>query len=99
MLEVLPELTSRFDLLIIDDGSTDATFEVAHELTLRYPQVGLMRHARRQGLAEVIRNGLNRTSGDMILVRDTDGGLDLHELPRLWRLRHDPASLVGPSRP
>ena len=98
MLEVLPDLTHRFDLLIIDDGSTDATFEVGHELTLRYPQVKLVRHARPQGLAEAIRNGLNRTSGEMILVRDAQGGLGIDELPRLWRLRHDPIGIVVPAR-
>ena len=33
ILDVLPELTSRFELLIIDDGSTDDSFEVARHLS------------------------------------------------------------------
>ena len=40
ILDVLPELTSRFELMIIDDGSTDDSFEVARHLALKYPQVG-----------------------------------------------------------
>ncbi len=94
VLEILPELTSRFDLLIIDDGSTDATVEVAHELALRYPQVNLIRQKDRQGLAEALRCGFNRTLGEMILVHDAQGGVEADELPRLWNRRHDPAGIV-----
>lgn len=87
LLEILPELTPRFELLIIDDGSHDATPEVAQELTSRFPQIRVLRHAQRLGLSEAIRNGLNRTSGEMILIHDGQGGLAPDELPRVWRQR------------
>ena len=38
-LEVLPELTNRFDLVIIDDCSSDATIEVADELVKQYAPI------------------------------------------------------------
>ena len=46
LLEVLPELTPRWDVLVMDNGSTDATVEVAHELVGRYPQGSSGRECR-----------------------------------------------------
>jgi glycosyltransferase involved in cell wall biosynthesis len=39
LLEVLPDLAERFAVLVVDQGSTDQTLEVAHELALVYPQL------------------------------------------------------------
>ena len=57
-LEILPEVTPRFEVVIADDGSTDATIEVADELATCYPQVSAVRHARRLGRVAAIRTEL-----------------------------------------
>src|SRR5580700_8422127 len=67
LLDTLPELTAWFDLLIIDDGSTDATCEVAEELVTIYPQVRLVRHAVRRGVEGSWRVGLGRTDAPIVL--------------------------------
>lgn len=89
ILDVLPELTSRFDLVIVDDGSTDDTIEVAHELATCYPQVKAVRHAVRLGLNESIQTGLDHTGGEIVFVGDEQGDLDPDGLRKLWHLRHD----------
>jgi glycosyltransferase involved in cell wall biosynthesis len=43
ILDVVAELTGRFELVIIDEGSTDGTWDVARELAQLYPQVRLLR--------------------------------------------------------
>src|SRR5262245_19158235 len=72
LLEWLPELTDHFELCILDDGSTDDTADVARELAARYPQIKLVRHPVRLGLAETIQTALDNTRGEVVLVGDED---------------------------
>jgi len=84
ILEILPELTSRFELIVIDDGSKDATLEVADDLASRYPQVRAVHHAKPRGLAAAIHTGLRHGSGEVIFLRDHSGQLALDEVRKLW---------------
>jgi glycosyltransferase involved in cell wall biosynthesis len=83
ILDVVGDLARRFEVVIIDDGSSDATSEVAHDLTRRYPQVRAVRHSQTLGREAAVQTGLRQSRGDLIVLRDEDGALD--ELPELWR--------------
>ena len=84
LLEVLPELTSRFEVLIVDDGSTDHTEEVAYDLAREFPQLQVARHAQRRGAVGAVETGLEHASGDILLVSDEQTPLSSGELRRLW---------------
>jgi glycosyltransferase involved in cell wall biosynthesis len=70
VLDTASDLTDRFELVIIDDGSTDATSEVAHELARHYPQVRSIRHSKPLGNDAALRTGLAESRGETVLVRD-----------------------------
>lgn len=93
VLEVAEELTSSFEVLIVDDGSRDHTYDVALGLAMEFRQVGAMRHDRTQGLAAVIRSGMSRTSGQIVCVHEGGESVDVTDLCRLWR-RRDEEGLV-----
>lgn len=89
LLEILPDLTSRFDVLLIDDGSRESTADAAYEQATLYPQVHVVKHSRRLGREAAMRTGLANTSGDLILFRDADCRVELDDLPKLWRKIHE----------
>ena len=89
VLEVLPDLTDRFEVLIVDDGSTDGTDEVAEDLARKYPQVDVVRHAERRGLAESINTALECSEGEIVFVPDPAQNFEPEALSQLWQLRDD----------
>ena len=89
LLEILPEFATEFEILSVDDGSTDLTEEVATELARDYPQVRVLRRSEPQGQGAAIEAGLARTSGEIVFVADGKSELTATDLRRLWDLRDD----------
>jgi glycosyltransferase involved in cell wall biosynthesis len=99
ILDVLGELTDRFDLLIVDYGSEDETREVALELVREFPQVDYLDRGRQEfELFGAVEAGIRRTTGDIIFVHDPSQPLGLAELQRLWRMRNDDDLIMVQSR-
>lgn len=95
LLEILPELTAQFELVLVDDGSTDATHEAAHEATLRFPQVQLLVQPARLGPQEALRSSLRYARGEWVLLVQPRSDLDLHEIRKLWDRRADGGALFA----
>jgi glycosyltransferase involved in cell wall biosynthesis len=85
ILELASELTSKFGVLIIDDGSSDATYEVAEDLAAHFPQVTVRRHRHRRGLGSAIDYAQRRVRTDAVIVHDGVTPIDAGEIRSLWR--------------
>jgi glycosyltransferase involved in cell wall biosynthesis len=85
ILELASELTPKFGVLIIDDGSNDDTYEVAEELAAHFPQVKVRRHRHRCGLGSAIDYAQRRVRSDAIIVHDGVTPIDAGEIRSLWR--------------
>ena len=85
LLELACELTNQFGILIVDDGSTDATFEVAEELAARYPQVSVRRHRHRAGLGPMLEHVQRCVRSDAVIMHDGVTPIDTNQMRSLWR--------------
>lgn len=89
LLDILPDLTSRFEVLIVDDGSSDHTPDIAAELGRLYPQLRFLRNQDQPGLEAAVKLGVSRAVGQTLIVHEGNGSLSPTDLRRLWSLRHD----------
>ena len=67
---VLAQTSRQFEIIVVDDGSTDNTAEVA----ARYPGIGYLRQDN-QGLAAARNTGLRHSQGDYLVFLDADDRL------------------------
>ena len=83
----------EYEILFVDDGSTDATGAEVSRLAARMPQVRLLHHARNCGQSAAIRTGVRAARAACIATLDGDGQNDPADIPALWRLaRQAPAN-------
>jgi len=83
---VLSRLTEDFEILIVDDASTDRTREVALGLAARFPQVRVVTHAVNKKLGGALKTGFAECTKDVVIYSDVDLPFDLGELERAMHL-------------
>jgi glycosyltransferase involved in cell wall biosynthesis len=92
--ESLPELVERIDksvqgmsrsceIWIIDDGSSDSTFEVVEQLSQKYDFVHGISFARNYGKAAALAAGFSEVTGEIVITMDADLQDDPAEIPAL----------------
>lgn len=108
---VLP-VTERFEIIFVDDGSTDASFKALHELHQRDARIHVVRFRRNYGKTAALVAAFERCRGEVVITMDADLQDEPTEIPKLlekiaegfdvvsgWkRDRHDPISKTMPSR-
>lgn len=86
MLEILPDLTRRFEVLLIDDGALEAPSESARELARHYPQVRVVANSDAAGSRDAaLRAALEQSSGEVVFLGEDGCAARLQEIDRLWR--------------
>ena len=85
-LAVLPRLTGDFEIVIVDDASTDRTLEICHRLARRHPEIRVLHHEVNLKLGGALQSGFRATTKDVVVYSDIDLPFDLDELQRAMHL-------------
>ena len=95
-VQVAGRLTSDFEVIVVNDGSSDATKDVLDNLVRTYPNVRAVHHPRNRGYGAALRTGFGAATKDLIAYTDGDAQYDPAELPALWnRLTPDADMVTG----
>ena len=65
-------ILGQYELIVVDDDSPDRTWQVAQDLTSRYPQLQVMRRQTERGLSSAVVRGWQAAQGEILGVIDAD---------------------------
>ncbi|HLZ55798.1 MAG TPA: glycosyltransferase family 2 protein [Ktedonosporobacter sp.] len=85
VLELLSQVPLDLEVVVIDDASTDRTWEILQEIRQQAPfnTYRYVRHEQNQGKGAGLRTGFRMVSGDLVTVQDADMEYDPQDLPAL----------------
>src|SRR6266852_7030126 len=87
VLESLSKVPLDLEVVVVDDASTDGTWEILQELRTReaFTTYLFVRHDHNQGKGAGLRTGFGLISGDLVTVQDADMEYDPQDFPALLR--------------
>ena len=122
--ESLPELTAwidrvmtanelSYEIVFVDDGSTDSSWDIIGQLKSKYDQVKAIRFRRNYGKSAGLNRGFNLAQGKIVITMDADLQDSPEEIPEMVRMvreegydlvsgwkkkRYDPLTKTGPTK-
>lgn len=96
---VLDELGELYEVLLVNDGSTDATGLLIDQAAQRWPEVRVWHFPRNIGQAGALLHGLRNAAGDWILTMDGDGQHDPADFRVLFQKLPNADLVIGIRQP
>ena len=88
-------VTSDYEVVVVNDGSLDATGDIIDELARTYPTVRVVHHATNRGYGGALQTGFRTAAKELIFYTDGDAQYDPGELSVLWAKMGPDVDLVN----
>ena len=85
-LTVLEKLNVDFEVIIVDDGSSDSTGQIADGCADRNGRVKVVHHPTNLGYGAALQSGFKAATKELVFYTDGDGQFDINEMPPLLPL-------------
>lgn len=93
---VMDENHFTYEIIFVNDGSTDGSWKVIENLAKEYPEVHGIKFRRNYGKSPALYHGFDRAQGDVVITMDADLQDSPDEIPELYRMiREDGFDLVS----
>jgi glycosyltransferase involved in cell wall biosynthesis len=94
-ISYLEKNIKEYEIIVVNDGSTDRTGEIVKEIATANNKVSLFNHPKNQGYGAALRSGFERGSLDYILLIYSDGQFDIRELDRFFPFLDHSTAVIG----
>jgi len=110
---VMDENNFSYEIIMVDDGSTDSSWEIIQEMSQKYQHIKGVKFRRNYGKSAALNTGFKAAQGDVVITMDADMQDSPDEIPELYRMikeekldvvsgwkkkRYDPISKTVPSK-
>jgi glycosyltransferase involved in cell wall biosynthesis len=85
-LAVLEKAGADFEVIIVDDGSSDATGQIAEDIAGQNSSVKVVHHLTNLGYGAALQSGFKAATKKLVFYTDSDGQFDINEMPPLLPL-------------
>jgi glycosyltransferase involved in cell wall biosynthesis len=94
-MEAALRVTDNYEIIVVNDGSSDGTAAVLNALAGREPRLRVIHHPRNRGYGGALRSGFESATKDLVFYTDGDGQYDVREMANLFPLMVEGVDVVN----
>ncbi|MBN1169256.1 glycosyltransferase family 2 protein [Candidatus Woesebacteria bacterium] len=93
--KVLEKVASKWEILMINDGSSDDTLKIARQLAKSDKRLKVVNHKTNKGYGEALKSGFYNAKYTWVTTVDGDGQFDFSEITKLWKKTERADIVIG----